>query len=342
MASTLLMFDDINPALLPAGYDAYAGYVDGKWPDFNVIKAKFPSARILSVDVNGSNTGANALDVEPGDANNQTAVTWVKAKINAKAALIVIYTSVSNVNALVQALTDAGVPRTAYKIWSAHYGAGAHMCGPATCGLTKWACDGTQFTSKALGADLDESLIDDNFFGSPLPISTTEPTLTQNANDAPATDGPVHKLQTRLNVWGAALKVDGVFGPTTLKAVEEFQTAHKLTNDGVIGKATWAVLNQTPPPPKPPAPKPFGAPGALAEDFTRYPLSWEAAKANGVTAEHYQVKVVQLDGKVITNVTITGTATVLAGLTPTWHYNVFVWALGGPGVPGVSHREIIA
>ncbi len=38
-------------------------------------------------------------------------------------------------------------------------------------------------------------------------------------------------------------RIDGIFGPLVLQAVKEFQTAHQLTPDGVVGPLTWAKLN---------------------------------------------------------------------------------------------------
>jgi peptidoglycan hydrolase-like protein with peptidoglycan-binding domain len=38
------------------------------------------------------------------------------------------------------------------------------------------------------------------------------------------------------------LKVDGVFGAETEKAVRQFQADHGLTVDGVVGRKTWAAL----------------------------------------------------------------------------------------------------
>lgn len=340
MTSSLLMmmFDDVNPDLLPAGYDAYAGYVDGKYPDYQVIRSKFPRAQVLSIDAIGSQPTADALDVEPGDASNALAVGWAKAKIAANSKLIVLYTSVSNVNSLISTLAAAGITRAQVKIWSAHYGAGAHICGPATCGLTAYACDGTQFTSTAFGDSLDESLLLNDFFGNVVIVQpATDPNLIQGD-----TGDAVKTLQTRLNVWGYKVTVDGDFGTATLAAVKDFQTKQKLTVDGVVGPQTWGALNVAPPAPKPPAPKPYPAPGHLGEDFTKYALTWDAVVVSGKAVRDYQVVVVQLNGKVLANDTVTGTSTVLSKLTGTYHYNVHVAALGGPAPLQYKTIQIIA
>lgn len=50
----------------------------------------------------------------------------------------------------------------------------------------------------------------------------------------------VKVLQWLLNENGFdAGKVDGIFGANTQKAVKAYQTAHKLSADGVVGKNTW-------------------------------------------------------------------------------------------------------
>lgn len=49
-------------------------------------------------------------------------------------------------------------------------------------------------------------------------------------------------VQTVLNMNGASLTVDGVFGPKTMAAVKAFQTLKGLTADGIIGPMTRAAL----------------------------------------------------------------------------------------------------
>jgi hypothetical protein len=49
-------------------------------------------------------------------------------------------------------------------------------------------------------------------------------------------------LQKLLNRAGAKLNPDGIFGPKTLAAVRQFQRAHRLTPDGIVGKDTWPRL----------------------------------------------------------------------------------------------------
>lgn len=140
--SNILMFDDVDVSLLPAGYD-YAGYTDGIYANLAEIRARFPGAKILTIAVRSSDV-ADCLDIEPGDATIADCPAWFKHALGAGVTKPCIYTSVSNVDALVQEMTSAGIPRTAYRLWTAHYGNGQHLCGPTTCGLTNATADATR------------------------------------------------------------------------------------------------------------------------------------------------------------------------------------------------------
>ena len=52
----------------------------------------------------------------------------------------------------------------------------------------------------------------------------------------------VRSLQTLLNAKGAAISVDGSFGPATDKALREFQESRDLDIDGSCGAETWTTL----------------------------------------------------------------------------------------------------
>lgn len=79
----------------------------------------------------------------------------------------------------------------------------------------------------------------------PAPKKSTEklecpkPVLNQNSKDVTE----IIKLQKALNkILGTKLSIDGSFGPTTLKALKDFQSKHKLTVDGSYGPASEKVM----------------------------------------------------------------------------------------------------
>ncbi len=175
------MLDSIFASNLPAGADAYLGYVDGAWADFQAEVAKFPHAHVLSMAV-FPRDDAVGCDREPGDLALGDIAVWVKRQIARGVWRPVVYASVSGMDFCVQALRVAGITRPAVRLMTAHYGAGNHICGPATCNLVTVAADGTQWRDNAPGAGgtlVDESVLLDDFFGAqPAPVRTSAAPVT--------------------------------------------------------------------------------------------------------------------------------------------------------------------
>jgi hypothetical protein len=157
------MYDSIQ-SNIPSNAEAVAGYTGGHWPTFTTFQREFPqldkAGRVLSIAVTASAWG-RCLDIENGDAVPSQAPGWLKTKADRTHGLPVLYTSASEVSAVVGACQGAGIQRNEYLIWSAHYGF-KHVCSPSGCGYPQ--ADGTQFNDLALGRNLDESLLNDNFF----------------------------------------------------------------------------------------------------------------------------------------------------------------------------------
>src|SRR5215510_7416869 len=117
------MYDYTNVRNLPGGADAYAGYADGLFANLTATERRFTGsgAHFLSIAVCASDD-ADCLDIEARDATNAQAPGWVNRQLAGGAFRPCLYTSVSNVDALMATLNGAGISRAAIRPWSAHYG----------------------------------------------------------------------------------------------------------------------------------------------------------------------------------------------------------------------------
>lgn len=246
---TLVMYDSIYINQIPSDALNVAGYVGGSWPTYNSLVTTFPHANVLSIAPEAY-MDAVCLDVEPYDATNSQVVPWLKRQLARGVHRPVIYSSADNQNAVYDEVVAAGIQPADVRFWSAHY-AGEHICGPKSCGNVKFDCDGTQWTSNALGKTLDQSLLLDSFFTSTSPapaptipvwettIMNVIPTIQEGSTNKPF----VNRVQGLLKAnYVTALQIDGSFGPVTKAAVEALQKQHGLTVDGVVGPHTWSVL----------------------------------------------------------------------------------------------------
>jgi hypothetical protein len=101
------MYDSVTPSAIPGG-KAVATYADGPYAASPSQVAGRPS--VIWIDTNGSDPrGANALDVEPGDATPQMAATWAGQRLDDHPhGIAVIYTMRSDWAATQQAIS--GLP----------------------------------------------------------------------------------------------------------------------------------------------------------------------------------------------------------------------------------------
>lgn len=155
--------------------DVLFGYVDGMWATWAELRALAEGlpVHLVSIAVFADHD-ADILDIEPGNATNSDAPKWVRRQIARGAWRPGLYTSVSNVDALVYTLAGAGLNRGDYRLWTAHYGQGEHVCGPVTCHQTQITADGTQWTDRAHGRSLDQSHLTASFFPPTHPASSGE------------------------------------------------------------------------------------------------------------------------------------------------------------------------
>ncbi len=74
------IYDSVTPTAIPGG-KVVATYATGPY----AVPASHVAGRhqVLWIDVNGSDSHANALDVEPGDASPSSAANWAWRKLNA-------------------------------------------------------------------------------------------------------------------------------------------------------------------------------------------------------------------------------------------------------------------
>ena len=243
---TLAMYDSVSLDQIPADPQAVAAYADGRFANSAEAAARFPGARILTIAVSAAHD-ADCLDIEQGDATPGQAAAWCARQRARGVARPCLYASASVMqHEVIPALRAAGVPLAAVRLWSAHYTHSPHICGPSSCGLMSAGADGTQFTDRALGRNLDESLLDGDFFGTPAPgpvpawqeaVMQALPVLRQGAAGS-----DVRTMQALCTARGHATAIDGAFGNSTRLAAEGCQRSAGITMDGIVGPVTWAYL----------------------------------------------------------------------------------------------------
>lgn len=89
--------------------DMVAGYANGLYAWTAADWARFPNQAHVTIDVRGTDIGADVLDVESGDATPADSVTWVRNKLLQKPGYPpVLYVNRSNITQVFNAQNAAG------------------------------------------------------------------------------------------------------------------------------------------------------------------------------------------------------------------------------------------
>jgi hypothetical protein len=144
------MFDTTTVSTVPARPFALAGYTGGFWPTFRLLRRRWPSAHTVSIAISAREHAA-CLDVEPGDATPGEVVGWYWADRHAGYGKPCVYSDWWEYTHQIRpVLTGARINRSQVWEWDASYTGRPHI---------DPGFDATQWTDKAFGRNLDESLV---------------------------------------------------------------------------------------------------------------------------------------------------------------------------------------
>ena len=146
------MYDAVTLGNIPHNAEAVAAYNDGDFSDYDQALKLFPHAKVASITVTAARDG-HILDVENGDATPQQAPVWVRRQHVRGLKMPIVYIELSRLGELFTAMARAGIHRSEYLVWCAHYTDIPHI---------EAGCDATQY-SGGVTAPYDISLCEGYF-----------------------------------------------------------------------------------------------------------------------------------------------------------------------------------
>lgn len=222
------------------------GYINGSFAWTQAQFDLFDASDRVYITITASADAGDVIDCENGDATPGQAANWVRMRKAAGYDRPTVYCNRSTV-ADVRMATGSLVLARDYDIWVADWTGAPHEVSP---------CAATQYVS---ASSWDLSSVYDSGWPhrtrkTPPPppppskevtVNVTLPILQQGSNDTTLTGRPVRRVQALVNaLHGTSITVDGDYGPATKSAVEGFQSAYKLSVDGIVGQDTWHALYQ--------------------------------------------------------------------------------------------------
>lgn len=242
------LWDAVDWGSLVGLEGAKAGYIDGaasEWPTeawASLAPGPFVRISVLAAP------GADAYDGETGNAGPEAVAAAIDQDISAKRSPW-LYINESVANDYLAALKAKNRRPTDRASWPAP-------------GFYLWPADPSRnIAAGRWQLPVEPVAVQDGYFGThdhsalyvtlgapvaphPAPVPAPPPSvgglLTVLIPELyePATSETVRACQTLLG----GLAVDGIFGPITKARVIEYQGAHGLTQDGIVGVHTWGSL----------------------------------------------------------------------------------------------------
>jgi hypothetical protein len=184
------MYDSVSVDQIPTDAEAAAGYVNGAFANYPQIVARTPHAHHLSISVRASGD-AECLDVETGDATPSEAPAWVRRQLARGVHTPVLYANASTMPAVRAALDAAGLHRSDYSLWVAHFDGIAQV--PA-------GYDAKQYEEHKSSPHADLSICLEEFFGAVHPpyAPEDEKRWEREWGELRGRNGPWAKLRRRV------------------------------------------------------------------------------------------------------------------------------------------------
>lgn len=161
-----VMYDSVDLEAIPREPHAVAYYINGDYAhDRKEIESYFPHARLLSLSVTGDETVADGYDIERGDYRPEQAKRLFTTAKDGGIWRPCFYASLDLMPAVKGNLNGVVTNRSDVRLWVADYD------GLPILALDHYDYDAHQFTDRALGRNLDESICQSSFFRS-VPVHT--------------------------------------------------------------------------------------------------------------------------------------------------------------------------
>lgn len=162
-----IMYDNVNLDLIPKEPHAVASYINGNYTNHEEAVKRFPHARHLGISIVGA-TPAECYDIETGDYTPQHVPDLYKLAFAAHIWRPCFYANLSTMPAVKAELSKANIMRSDVRLWVAYYDNIPNI---------PEGYDAHQFTDRALGRSLDESICRSDFFqpAKPAPEPDRDP-----------------------------------------------------------------------------------------------------------------------------------------------------------------------